>query len=128
VDRAPSIAKPKSILVVEDEFLLAMEMEALLTGQGFLVVGPAATVDGALELLKRHRPDAAVLDVNLRGMAVTPVARTLREMNIPFVVASAYRTSDMPADDLLREAVNLGKPIVPAALFATLRDLVCSVC
>jgi DNA-binding response OmpR family regulator len=128
VDRAPSIAKPKSILVVEDEFLLAMEMEALLMGHGFLVVGPVATVDGALELLKRHRPDAAVLDVNLRGMAVTPVARTLREMNIPFVVASAYRTSDMPVDDLLREAVNLGKPIVPAALFATLRELVCSVC
>lgn len=67
-------------------------------------------MDGALELLKRQRPDAAVPDINLHGIAVTPVATTLREMNIPFAIASAYQASDMPADDALRDAVNVGKP------------------
>ena len=124
MDRAVSIAKPKSVLIVEDEFLIAMEMEAILTGHGFLVVGPVATVDGALQLLERQRPDAAVLDMNLQGIAVTPVAITLREMNIPFVIASAYRRSDMPADGALRDAVNIGKPIEPAALLGILGRLI----
>ena len=124
MDRAVSIAKPKSVLIVEDEFLIAMEMEAILTGHGFLIVGPVATVDGALQLLERQRPDAAVLDMNLQGIAATPVAITLREMNIPFVIASAYRRSDMPADDALRDAVNIGKPIEPAALLGILGRLI----
>ena len=121
MDRDSSTARPKSILLVEDEFLIAMEMEAFLTAHGFVVVGPVATVDNALELLKRQRPDAAVLDINLQGIAVTPVARALREMNIPFVIASAYRKSDTPLD--LREAMNIGKPIDPATFFGILRRL-----
>lgn len=124
MDRDLSTARPKSILLVEDEFLIAMEMEAILTAHGFVVVGPVGTVDGALELLNRQRPDAAVLDINLRGMAVTPVARTLREMNIPFVIASAYGASDMPADVALRDAVKVGKPIKTAALLEILRRLI----
>jgi two-component system, response regulator PdtaR len=111
------------ILVVEDEYLLAMEMEAILTAHGFKVLGPVATVNGALELLKREGPDAAILDVNLRGMAVTPVARTLREINIPFVIASAYRNADLPVDEALREVVNVGKPVQVVALLEILRRL-----
>jgi len=124
VDRAPFTAKPRAILVVEDEFLIAMELEAILTAHGFVVIGPVATVDGALDLLKRQRPDAAVLDVNLRGTAVTPVAATLREMNVPFVIATAYRSSDLPADNALREAVIVGKPIKEAALLEILLRLI----
>jgi DNA-binding response OmpR family regulator len=117
-------AQSRSILVVEDEFLLAMEMEAILTDQGFVVIGPAATVAGALDLLEREHPDAAVLDVNLQGIAVTPVARALREMNIPFVLASAYRRSDLPVDDVLRDAVKVGKPVKTAELIEILRRLI----
>ena len=115
--------KPTSILVVEDEFLIFMEMEAILVSHGFEVVGPVATVARALDLLERERPNAAVLDVNLRGTAVTPVARKLRELNIPFVLASAYSASDMPADEVLRAAVNVGKPVRTSALLETLREL-----
>ena len=100
-----------------------MELEALLIENGFAVLGPAATVDDALKLLERDRPDAAVLDINLRGVAVTPVARTLQAMNIPFVIASAYDTSSIPADDALRQAVNVGKPIWTTAFLKILREL-----
>ena len=124
MERAPFTAKPRAILVVEDEFLIAMEMEAILTAHGLVVIGPVATVDGALDLLKRQRPDAAVLDINLRGIAVTPVARTLREMNVPFVIATAYRSSDLPADSVLRDAVIVGKPIKEAAFLEILRRLI----
>ncbi len=123
MDRTLSTDKPRSILVVEDEFLIAIEMEAILIAHGFAVIGPVATVGGALDLLKHERPDAAVLDINLCGIAVTPVARTLREMNVPFAIASAYRMSDFPVDDALREAVHVGKPIQTAAFVEILRRL-----
>ncbi|MCB5205443.1 hypothetical protein LH464_23585 [Neorhizobium sp. T786] len=55
----------KSVLVVEAEFLIAMELEIALTDGGFDVLGPAASVDHALELLSSQRPHAAVLGVTL---------------------------------------------------------------
>ena len=59
-----------------DEFLLAIYLERLLRRQGFRVLGPAATVAAALRLLEESEaPDVALLDVNLRGEMVTPVAR-----------------------------------------------------
>jgi DNA-binding NarL/FixJ family response regulator len=58
-----------SILVVEDEFLLAMGIEALLTGIGWSVIGPAGTLASALKLTSSAACDAAVLDINLRGSA-----------------------------------------------------------
>ena len=53
-------------------------------------VGPAATVDQALRLLAGETPDVALLDINLRGELVTPVAEELRARGVPFVLASAY--------------------------------------
>jgi len=56
------------VLVVEDEFLVALNLERVLTRQGWRVLGPAATVAHALHLLEQgETPDAAVLEVNLRG-------------------------------------------------------------
>jgi DNA-binding response OmpR family regulator len=108
------------ILVVEDEFLIAMELAAILEAHGFLVIGPAATVDDALEILRRERPDAVVLDLNLRGKTATPVARQLRELDLPFVIASAYSNRDLPSDDSLRGVANVGKPTNSATLIQEL--------
>jgi two-component system, response regulator PdtaR len=63
------------VLVVEDEFFIAMDLEATLTKAGYRVLGPAATVMDALKLLCDHDPDAALLDVNLGNHRVTPVAQ-----------------------------------------------------
>jgi len=66
------------VLVVEDEFFIAIERESVLTKEGFEVLGPASSVHQALELLKSQRPDAAVPDVTLNGEKVTPVALLLK--------------------------------------------------
>jgi two-component system, response regulator PdtaR len=87
-----------------------MELELTLRRAGYQVLGPAPSVRVALELLQRDRPDAAVLDVNLAGERVTPVAEVLRSMSIPFVLASGYGAADLSADRVLREAINIGKP------------------
>jgi two-component system, response regulator PdtaR len=118
---APETAR--LVLVVEDEFLIAMELEAILTGAGYQVLGPAATVGTALFLLEDKCPNAAVLDVNLGGERVTPVARALMTRNIPFVVASAYWPIDLANEPLLSSAVNLGKPTSAACLLKEMSRL-----
>jgi two-component system, response regulator PdtaR len=104
------VQRTSRILIVEDEFLIAMELDQTLRSAVYQVLGPAHNVSAALELLRAERPDAAVLDVNLAGEWVTPVAEVLRAMFVPFILASGYRAADLSADPLLRDAVNVGKP------------------
>jgi DNA-binding response OmpR family regulator len=111
------------ILIVEDEFLIGMELAATLEAHGFLVMGPVASVDEALEILQRERPDAVILDLNLRGRAATPVAGQLRALDLPFVIASAYSNTDLPRDDSLRGIANVGKPTNSATLIKILHRI-----
>jgi two-component system, response regulator PdtaR len=111
------------ILVVEDEFLIAMELTATLEAHGFVVIGPVGTVDDALELLQRERPEAVILDLNLRGRPAIPVAKLLRELDLPFVIASAYSHMDLPQNDALQGAVNVGKPTNSATLIEILHRI-----
>ncbi|WP_200841286.1 response regulator [Geminicoccus flavidas] len=104
---APSLL----VLVVEDEFLLAMELEAIILAQGWRVLGPATSVAEALDLLDSQLPDVAVLDVNLHGVMVTPVAEALARQHIPFVLVTAYQPSRLQGNAVLAEAVNVGKPV-----------------
>ncbi len=98
------------VLVVEDEFLIAMELESVLTSSGFEVLGPASSVGQALNLLRSQRPDAAVLDVTLGSEKVTPVAFLLKSWDVPFVLASASDAAELARHDVLAKALNLGKP------------------
>jgi CheY-like chemotaxis protein len=107
------------ILVVEDEFLVALELEQLLGGRGCQVVGPAASVARALALLGVERIDAAVLDVNVDGGRITPVAEALKAREIPFVLATGYGTSTFP-EPALCEAPRVNKPVVEAELMQVL--------
>jgi CheY-like chemotaxis protein len=122
----PSVPTPERpprgplVLVVEDEFLLAMDLALLLERHGWRVLGPAATVAQALHLLDGGSPPAvALLDVNLRGELVTPVAAALRARGVPFVLASAYDRLDLVAP-ALAGAPNVGKPTDEARLLAAL--------
>ena len=81
------------MLIVEDALLLALELEAGLQEAGAQVVGCAADVDEALSLLESAVVDVAVLDANLNGVSVAPVAEVLRERGIPFVFATGYGDS-----------------------------------
>jgi two-component system, response regulator PdtaR len=109
------------VLVVEDEALLALDLELTILRHGWRVLGPAGTVEEALELLKVETPDVALLDVNLRGTMVTPVAEELRALGVPFVLASAYERPEAAAP-ALAGVPNLGKPTNERRLLVTLRN------
>jgi CheY-like chemotaxis protein len=78
------------VLVVEDEAIIALMIEAELLNEGAVVIRPASTVQQALALLKHHMPDVATLDLNLNGVPSTEVANTLDALHVPFLLASAY--------------------------------------
>lgn len=80
------------ILVVEDSALIAMDLEMTLTEAGHDVIGPAATVAEAFDLLDHNLVDGAVLDVNLGKEDTFPVAARLQKQNLPFVFLSGYTT------------------------------------
>ena len=121
----PPPGPPPVVLVVEDEFLIAMELERVLGRDGWRVLGPAPTVGEALRLLDGGgaRPDVALLDANLRGEMVTPVAARLRALGVPFVLASAY-DGDRLAALGLGGAPNVGKPADDRRLLAALAEAV----
>ena len=88
----------KRVLVVEDEMLVALLIEDLLFDLGCIVVGPFGTLPKALEAAHSESFDLAVLDVNLAGERVYPVAELLTDKNIPFIFLSGYGQSAMPPD------------------------------
>lgn len=109
-------------MVVEDEMLLAMDLQMILEEEGCEVVGPASTSERALQLLAEQRPHAVTLDMNLDGRSSAPVAAALREMSVPFVVVSGY--SDRTAEDpLLCDAPLVKKPYDKAELCRKLGDI-----
>jgi len=83
--------RDRRILIVEDDFHVADSLSLALRASGAHVVGPAATVSAALKLVAScERVDGAVLDINLRGEVVYPVADALRRRGVPFVFATGY--------------------------------------
>ena len=84
----------RRVLVVEDEALISMLLEDELLEAGAEVVGPACSVKEALELINQAAADgglsAAVLDINLDGEAVSPVADRLAALGVPFIFATGY--------------------------------------
>ncbi len=92
-----SAVRGRRILVVEDEYVLAQDLRLELEDAGAEVLGPAPSVAEALALLAREAPpDAAILDVNLGGELVFPVAEALRERGVPFMFATGYDRSSLP--------------------------------
>ena len=86
------------ILVVEDEYLLAEELTQELADLGAFVLGPVASVDTAVALLEREAaPDGAILDVNLGGEPVFPLADHLIARGIPLIFTTGYDPATLPA-------------------------------
>ncbi len=85
------------VLVVEDEYMLAEDLRAGLEEQGAKVLGPIPSVSEALKALADGpAPDAAILDINLGGEMVYPVAEALRARGIPFIFATGYEAWAIP--------------------------------
>jgi len=109
------------VLIVEDESLIAMDLAEMVMELGMEVLGPAATVEKALALLELHRPCGALLDENLRGTPVTPVAEHLARNGVPFVIVSGHVRSPF-AEPLLQEARRIQKPATAAQIRAVTRE------
>jgi CheY-like chemotaxis protein len=110
----------RRILLVEDEELVALELSSELSRLGWAIVGPAATLAEAQALLAKPF-DAAVLDVNLRGRPVYPIAEALAERHVPFLFCTGYEMVD--PEGRFPEAPVIRKPAHPAAVSAALADL-----
>jgi diguanylate cyclase (GGDEF)-like protein/PAS domain S-box-containing protein len=110
------------VLVVEDELLTAHELEALLEERGCIVVGPAAGVDRALRLLDDEEPDIALLDINLGGRLVTPVAAALSQRGVPFALLTADPRLALGERELER-ALCLEKPLSYSSLVNAITQL-----
>ena len=116
----------RRILVVEDDYLLAVEVRDRLLDAGADVVGPAPAVADAQALVREGGAlDAAVLDVNLRGEMVFPVADALDARHVPFVFLTGYDQWSLPARYALHP--RLEKPCQVMQLEALLRSLLAEV-
>jgi DNA-binding response OmpR family regulator len=109
------------VLLVEDEGLVALMIEDMLDELGFEVVASAAHVNKACELASAASFDLGLLDVNLAGEFVFPVARILRARNIPFLFSTGY--GGPPLEEEFRNAPAIGKPFTADQLSEKLRTL-----
>jgi DNA-binding NtrC family response regulator len=94
---APGILEGRRILLVEDQFIIALELERVLTRAGCVVIGPVARLKKAIELARLEELDFAILDVNLFGEKVFPVADILQTRAIPFLLTTGYGEAAVPA-------------------------------
>lgn len=91
-----TISRAKRVLVVEDEYFVAMDLSAELTRRGYAVVGPAPTVEKARALVREGPLCGAVLDMCLAGRPVFDVVRDLLRDDIPFLFISGYSAPEIP--------------------------------
>lgn len=109
-----------TVLVVEDDFIVAYDIQTLLEEQGARVLGPAANLAEAQALLAKEHPTVAVLDVNLGGEYVFALADELLARDVPFVFATAYADDDRLFPEQIRNAPRLCKPVLPNVLIGQL--------
>jgi CheY-like chemotaxis protein len=101
-------------LVVEDEFLVALDMRQMIEERGGTVVGPAGRLDLALALARSQPIDGAILDINLDSHDSFPVADVLMARGIPVVFASGYDAPQLP--ERFADVPKLSKPFTEAAV------------
>lgn len=89
---------PRTILVVEDEPLIAMMLEDFLESLGHSVTATCETLKEALDEAEKGDFDLAILDVNLKGESVWPLAERLRDKQIPFILATGGHVDPPPAE------------------------------
>src|SRR5258706_8798644 len=109
------------VLVVEDEMMVSMLIEDMLSDMGCIVMGPASRLDEAMELVGAGNIDCAVLDVNLGGQPIFPLADLLRERGWPFAFATGY--GDAGLRDVDKGSPVLQKPFREGDLARVLSEL-----
>jgi DNA-binding response OmpR family regulator len=112
----------RRILIVEDEIIVAMDLEDTLTEEGWTVVACVPTVDEALDAIDDLHPEAAILDLNLQGQPSHSVAQKMRNQSIPFVIVSGH--GDLQSTHpLLASAPLVSKPWNRKLLMSRLNEI-----
>jgi CheY-like chemotaxis protein len=115
-----SNAAPRGrIFVVEDETMIRMLLDDMLSDIGYAMTVEAGDIDAALALAARADFDIAILDVNLNGRPITPVAEILARRGLPFVFATGYGQRGVP--EAFRAYPTLQKPFQAEALVDALQ-------
>jgi DNA-binding response OmpR family regulator len=110
------------VLIAEDEFLVGIQLEEELRAAGCAIVGPFSTLETATLAARRERFDLALLDINLNGIPVYPLADELHALGTPFIFVSGYLSAALPKR--FRESPQIAKPHDPAALIRAIRAAV----
>jgi CheY-like chemotaxis protein len=111
----------KKVLLVEDEFLVALGLESMIEELGFDILGPVSTTDEAMDLIGATRPDAAILDIDLGRETSFELAEHLRKKRVPLVFCTGVETS---CPDSLRDVPVLIKPHVQDKIGDLLRNMI----
>lgn len=120
-EQSPSAAK-RRVLVVEDEMLIGMLLEDMLTDLGHEVAAVVPRLKGALVAVERESYDLAILDVHLQGESAFPVADALIAKGVPFVFATGYGERGLP--ETYRGRPVLQKPLAKGDLERVLKILI----
>jgi DNA-binding NtrC family response regulator len=113
-----------TLLVVEDDLFVGLELAQILEEMGGGVVGPLRTIAAAEQAVAAGGFDIAILDVNIGGKYVFGIAETLEARRLPVLFVTAYATDDRLFPDAMREIPRLPKPVQPMALLHVLRRMV----
>lgn len=116
-----TLPRPR-VLIVEDNPVIAFDLQDALAEAGMAVIGPALDLASGLELAQGSALDGAVLDIDIAGTPVWPVARTLAERSIPFLFVSADCADTLPEE--FRAVVCLDKPAASHEVIAALRETI----
>lgn len=119
---APAGDRAQRVLVVEDSAMIAMDLESFLMSAGYEVVGPASSVSEALRLVDGDPLDAALLDVDLEGELVTPVAARLSEMGVPFAFLTGFDGASVEVQEF-QDVIVVEKPFGDRVILTTLASL-----
>lgn len=113
--------RKRRILIVEDQAMVSMILEDILLDLGDEIVGPAARLDHALTLALQEDIDIGILDINVDGLVVFPVADVLRYRGIPFIFSTGYDANALPLR--FQGCPTLFKPFPYQALCDTLEEI-----
>jgi CheY-like chemotaxis protein len=119
--RSENVLNGRRVLVVEAQYAVALDLCEGLGREGASIVGPASSVEDALEMLESSaRPDVAVLDIKLHGGLVYPVADKLEQLGVPYLFTTACEPDEIP--EHYRLAPRFDKPIRLTSIIAAIRE------
>ena len=115
------MADAKKVLLVEDEAIIAMDLDMSLSDLGWDVIGPASTAAQAFSLIEADTPDIAILDFNIRGGTSEQIAISLLEKSVPVVFLSGDRTTTQI--ESLKDCRVVSKPVLIKHLQSVLTEI-----